>query len=69
MAQERGLLVEFASAGISASDGTTASETGVIQASASSVNFQVSANNLDVMHVRGIVVNGSTAGSIQFRFA
>jgi hypothetical protein len=50
-------------------DGSSRTESSVITASATSVNFQVTGGITDVMHVRGIVATGSTAGTLQFRFA
>ena len=41
----------------------------LITSGGSSTSFTMSGSSNDVLQVRGIVVNGSTAGNLQFRWA
>jgi len=51
-------------------DGTSAAvQSGLVEASATSRSFDVTGAAIDIMLVKGIVVNSTTAGTLQFRFA
>jgi hypothetical protein len=50
-------------------DGTTATPSGLITASGTSVALTVTGNNSDYVVVKGIVINSTTAGNLQLQWA